>query len=51
MKVNTSYEVRGRRIPTSMSYPDATERNRQDALKHIAWVIQQEKPQVEISYA
>ncbi len=51
MKVNTSYEVRGQRIPASMHYPEATERNRQDALKHIAWIMQQEKPQIEVTYA
>lgn len=48
MKVSISYELRGQRISAFMTYPELTERNHQDALKHIAWVMQQEKPEVEV---
>ncbi len=48
MKINTSYALKDTRITANMSYPEPTERNRQDIAKHISWIMQQKDPKVSV---
>lgn len=49
MKINTSYELRGARITSSISIPQPTVENLTQVIKHLAWIAGRAAPEIEVS--